>query len=90
MKIDVAERDVIRLRRLVFEKHEQIMALPVVVNDLGTDPLGMAGTREDCLHDANALRKLHRRLTRAARRIYGHDCHPEQLTRLNQCQRLSP
>ena len=77
MRIDISASDLMRIRRLVAEKHYQIAMYPVVVSPKP----GHEGTRLSCIADLEALRKLHGRLTLALRQVHGHDCHPETLER---------
>ena len=77
-KIEVAKNDLLRLRRLLEEKHNQIEKYLVV-----SDPkAGFEQTRESCIADLDVLRKFHRRLTLAVREVHGHDCHPQTLERI--------
>lgn len=73
MKVDVAKNDLLRLRFLVEEKHDQISNYPIM-SAPPSDP-----TRQSCETDMNILRKLQRKLNLALVKVYGHDCNPRNL-----------
>ena len=78
MKIEIAASDILPLRSLVAESHQRIKDYPVVKDE--DNDKAYHATKAYCLDDMRRLRKLHRRLTLACRKLYGHDCHPETLT----------
>lgn len=75
MNIEVAAKDLLRLREFIVLLHDQLARYPVVESPKP----GYEAVRDGYIRDMRMLRKYHRRLTLALRKVYGHDCHPEIL-----------
>lgn len=71
MKIDLSEEDLLPLRNIIEQAHDQISEYPVVKNKVE----GFESLRDQYIESQRFLRKLYRKLTKALEKSsIGHGC----------------
>jgi len=77
MKIEIAANDLVDLRGAIAMEFHRLSTLPVVTGPI--DPTFKA-TQKSCLEEMIMLKKVHKKLSLACIKAFGHSCNPETLT----------